>query len=74
MKTGSILIDFDVIFSMQLSEFIKSLNFGSNFIKTARKEKKSFRFLPKTPMQQSEFKVSISVESYDEKTDEITML
>ena len=24
------LIDFDVIFPMQLSEFIKSLNFGSN--------------------------------------------
>jgi len=30
MKTGSILIDFDVIFPIQSSEFIKSLNFGSN--------------------------------------------
>ena len=29
--------DFDVIFSIQLSEFIKSLNFGSNLKKTARK-------------------------------------
>ena len=34
MKTGSILIDFDVIFPMQLSEFIKSVNFGSNMKKT----------------------------------------
>ena len=33
MKTGSILMDFDVIFLMQLSEFIKSLNFGSNLKK-----------------------------------------
>ena len=35
MKTGSIPMDFDVIFLMQLSEFIKSVGFGSNMKKTA---------------------------------------
>ena len=35
MKTGSIPIDFDSIFPMQLSEFEKSVNFGSNLKKTA---------------------------------------
>ena len=35
MKTGSILIDFDAIFPMQLSKFKKSVNFGSNLKKTA---------------------------------------
>ena len=34
MKTGFFLIDFDVIFLMQSSEFIKSVNFGSNMKKT----------------------------------------
>ena len=33
MKTGSIPMDFDVIFLMQLSEFVKSINFGSNLKK-----------------------------------------
>ena len=33
MKTGSILMYFDVIFPMQLSEFIKSVNFGTNLLK-----------------------------------------
>ena len=34
---GFRLIDFDVIFPIQSSEFIKSLNFGSNLKKTAKK-------------------------------------
>ena len=29
-KTGSCLIDFDVVFPIQSSEFIKLLNFGSH--------------------------------------------
>ena len=44
IKTGYILIDFDVIFSIQISGFIKSLNFGSNLKKTARKNLKIFIF------------------------------
>ena len=48
MKTGSILMYFDVIFPMQLSEFIKSVNFGSNLNKKLHKKKpKKFQFLPK---------------------------
>ena len=37
MKTGYILIDFDVIFPIQSSEFIKSLNFGGNLKKKLQK-------------------------------------
>ena len=33
MKTGYILMDFDVIFPVQLSEFIKSVYLGSNLKK-----------------------------------------
>ena len=33
MKTGYIMIYFDVIFPVQLLEFIKSVNFGSNLKK-----------------------------------------
>ena len=48
MKTGSMLIDFDVIFPMQLSEFIKSVNFGINLKKkTAYKNPNFFHFLLK---------------------------
>ena len=43
IKTGYSLIDFDMIFPIQSSEFIKSLNFGSNLKKkTARKNLKIF--------------------------------
>ena len=35
MKTGYIMIHFDVIFPVQLSEFKKSVYFGSNLKKTA---------------------------------------
>ena len=35
---------FDVIFPMQLSEFIKSVNFGSNLKKTAEKKLKNSIF------------------------------
>ena len=38
MKTGYILIDFDVIFPMRSSEFIKPLNFGSNLKKKNSKK------------------------------------
>ena len=37
MKTGFRLIDFEVIFPMQSSEFIESLNFGSNMKKMEEK-------------------------------------
>ena len=36
LKTGYIVIDFDVIFPMQSSEFIKALDFGSNLKKTTQ--------------------------------------
>ena len=36
-KFGLLLIDIEEIFPIQSSEFIKSLNFGSNLKKTARK-------------------------------------
>ena len=35
MKNGSILIDFDAIFQIKLSELKNSVNFGSNLKKTA---------------------------------------
>ena len=44
IKTGYILIDFYVIFPIQFSEFIKTVNFGSNLIKTARKNIKKIIF------------------------------
>ena len=47
MKTGYILIGFDGIFPIQSSEFIKSVNFGSNLIKTARKNHKKIHFSSK---------------------------
>ena len=47
MKTGFILMDFDVIFLMQLSEFIKSVNFESNLKKKLQEKPKLFRFSPK---------------------------
>ena len=37
MKTGYIMIDFDVIFPIQSSEFIKSLSFESNLEKLQEK-------------------------------------
>ena len=40
MKTGYILMDFSVIFPMQLSEFIRSMNFGSNMKKNCIQKKK----------------------------------
>ena len=46
MKTGSILIDFDGIFPMKLSEFIISVNFGSN-LKKLHKKPKIVNFLHK---------------------------
>ena len=36
VKTGCSLIDFDVIFPMQSSKFLKPLNFGSIWEKTAK--------------------------------------
>ena len=47
MKTGSILIDFVVIFPIQLSEFIRSVNFGSNMKKNSIKKAKKSHFAPK---------------------------
>ena len=44
MKTYSSLRDFDVIFPIESSEFIKLLNFGSNLKKTARKNLKKLTF------------------------------
>ena len=44
MKTGYSQIDFDVIFLIQSTEFIKSLNFESNLKKL---EKKLQHFSPK---------------------------
>ena len=38
IKTGSILIAFNVIFPVQFSEFIKSVSFGRNFKKIAWKK------------------------------------
>ena len=38
MQTGYILMDFSVIFPMQLSEFIRSMNFGSNMKKKCIKK------------------------------------
>ena len=40
MKTEYILIDFDVIFTIQSSEFIKSRNLASKLKKTEKKPKK----------------------------------
>ena len=40
------MIDFVVIFPMQLSEFIKSVNSGSNLKKLHEKQKKNY-FSPK---------------------------
>ena len=56
MKTGFSLIDFDVVFLMQSPEFIKLLNLGNNLKKKNCKKK--------------QFKISFSVEIYDEKTAE----
>ena len=42
MKTSTSLIDFDVIFLIQSSEFIRSLNFGSNL----KKKTKIVHFTP----------------------------
>ena len=39
---------FDVIFPMQLSEFIKSVNFVSNLKKTEEKKRKNYIFNLKT--------------------------
>ena len=39
METCNSLVDFDVIFPLQSSEFINSLNFGSNLKKTEKKYK-----------------------------------
>ena len=38
IKNGYSLIDFDSIFPIKSSEFIKSHNFGSNLKKTAKKK------------------------------------
>ena len=43
MKIGYSLIDFDVVFPIQTSEFIESLNFGCNL----KKKLKIFHFPPK---------------------------
>ena len=40
-------MDFDVIFLMQLSEFIKSVNFGSNLKKKCIKKTEKSHFTPK---------------------------
>ena len=47
MKTGSIPMDFDVMFLMKLSEFIKSISFGSNLKKKMDKKTKKYHFTPK---------------------------
>ena len=47
VKTGKCLIDFDVIFPIQSSEFIKSSNFTSNLKKKMLKKHKIFYFSPK---------------------------
>ena len=57
---------FDVIFPMQLSEFIKLVNFGSNLKKICIKKPKNWYILIDLNSK-SEFKISISVESYDKK-------
>ena len=48
MQTGYSLLDSYVIFLMQSSEFTKTLSFGSNFKKTAKKNLKLFIFHLKT--------------------------
>jgi len=47
MKTGYILMDFDVIFPVQLLEFIKSVCLGSNLKKKLHKKTKKSHFPPK---------------------------
>ena len=44
MKTEYILMKFDVIFPVQLSEFIKSVNFGKNLKKKCIKKRKNLIF------------------------------
>ena len=44
MKTGYNLIDFDVIFPIQSSELLKSLNFGSNLETKYKKNLENFLF------------------------------
>ena len=44
IKTGYILIDFDLIYRMQSSEFTKSLNFESILKTTAKNKLKFFIF------------------------------
>ena len=67
-----------MIFWIQLSEFIRSVNFGSNLKKTTTKKKKftqKWIFIYKKYIlkserdfsEPSEFEISHSVESYDEK-------
>ena len=44
MKTGYILMDFDLIFPVQLSEFIISVTFGRNLKKNCIKKRENFIF------------------------------
>ena len=44
IKTGYIQIDFDEIFPIQSSEFIKTLKFGSNFEKNWKEKPKNVHF------------------------------
>ena len=44
MKTGSILIDFDMIFPMQLSELIKSVNVEGNLKNKTTKKNVQIQF------------------------------
>ena len=46
-ETGYITMEFDVIFPMHLSEFTKTLNFGSNLKKTWKKNIEKIIFSPK---------------------------
>ena len=46
MKSGSILIDFVVNFTMQFSEFIKSVNSGSNLKTKLHEKEKKVHFSP----------------------------
>ena len=80
-KLGLFLVDFDETFPMQTSELKKSLSCWSNLRTSATKLLKwlifqlqmdSYRWkkliVGNFPIKLSEFKISISVESYDEKS------
>ena len=73
------MIQFNVIFQIKSAEFKKSLKFGSNLKKAAKKYLNIFNLIlffilidlnKIFPIKSSQFNVFNTVESYDEKTDE----